>query len=265
MKLIFTLVFLTELFSYGFSVRKDTKTIEKNNKVTKALEQAPVKSQTEDFSAIKSPVFKKSIAKVTASRPDFNKKALKEAFIFLDENHLKLKTENTCLEKNNQRNREKIRNLSCMVVADYSKEKTKKRLLVINPTTGESEYFYTAHGKGSNPPKEKETALKAVRFSNKSGSLMTSLGFYLTDKLYNSQKSTFGPGPENGLRLDGLNCSNNKAKSRYIVMHTAKYVPPKTTVDANPGNSEGCVTLPKNRKDILKKCENGALVFAFSE
>ena len=265
MKLILLLLLSTQFFSHSFSVRKEPKVNKDEPTVEEVMKTSKPQASSKELTDINSPIFKESFKKVSLKRPDFNKKALKKAFTFLDENHLKIKTENTCFEKNNIRNKEKIRNLSCMVIADYSKEKTKKRLLVINPTTGDSEYFYTAHGKGSNPPDKKETALKAVRFSNTSGSLMTSLGFYLTDKLYNSQKSTFGPGPGNGLRLDGLNCSNNKAKSRYIVMHTADYVPPKTTVNASPGNSEGCVTVPENRKDILKKCENGALVFAFSE
>ena len=148
------------------------------------------------------------------------------------------------------------------MVVDYTKSKLNKRLLILYPKTGESELFYTAHGKGSNEPKKRETGLSAIRFSNVSGSNMTSLGFYLTDHLYSSQKDTFGPGPHNGLKLDGLNCTNNLARKRYIVMHTAKYVPPKNSLKPHVGNSEGCITLPKERKDILKKCEHGALVYA---
>ena len=156
-----------------------------------------------------------------------------------------LDKESLCLKADNKNNRIKIRNPKCLVVADYTKSKLERRLLVVDPTTGESELFYTAHGKGSNQPEERETGLKAIRFSNKSGSNMTSLGFYLTDNLYSSQKDTFGPGPENALKLDGLNCTNNNARMRYIVMHTAKYVPPKVSETPEVGNSEGCVTLPK--------------------
>lgn len=94
---------------------------------------------------------------------------------------------------------------------------------------------------------------------------MTSLGFYLTDNLYTSYKDTFGPGPHNGLKLDGLNCSNNNARMRYIVLHTAQYVPTLKSKKPTVGNSEGCITLPKERKDVLKKCEKGALVYAYKK
>jgi 6-pyruvoyl-tetrahydropterin synthase len=186
----------------------------------------------------------------------YDTKALKLALNFLDKNKDSLQKKGLCLSKNNTQ---------CLVVADYTLPKNKKRLLVYNLKDKSSELFYTAHGKGSNEPDKRETGLMPVRFSNTNGSNMTSLGFYLTDQLYNSQKDTFGPGPRNGLRMDGLNCTNNKAKGRYIVMHTAQYVPPKNTDGSGVGNSEGCITLPKLRKDILEMCKGGALVYAHGE
>lgn len=202
------------------------------------------------------------LQKVKKTHKSYDTLALQKALSYYRENKEALKKEGLCFSPDNKANRERIRNHSCLVVADYTKDKLKKRLLILNPETGESELFFTAHGKGSNEPDKRETGLQAVRFSNKNGSNMTSLGFYLTDHLYNSVKDTFGPGPKNGLKLDGLNCTNNNARKRYIVMHTAKYVPPKNSLKPEVGNSEGCVTLPKERKDILEKCKDGALVYA---
>jgi len=199
---------------------------------------------------------------VENAHKSYDTKPLKIALDYYKKNLKSFNSEGLCLNSDNKNNRKRIRNSNCLVVADYTKPKLTKRLLVLNPITGESELFYTAHGKGSNVPSKRETGLNAVRFSNTSGSNMTSLGFYLTDHLYNSQKDTFGPGPKNGLKLDGLNCTNNKARKRYIVMHTARYVPPKNSLEPKVGNSEGCVTLPKERKDILERCKDGALVYA---
>lgn len=208
-----------------------------------------------------------SYKKLMKERPNFSTKALFDAFVFFDRNKDEIqKTKGSiCFKEDNKRNREKIRNLNCMVVADYSKSKKNPRLLYINPQTGKSELFYTAHGKGSHKKEEIETGTLAERFSNIEGSNMTSLGFYLTDHLYTSKKTTFGPGPHNGLKLDGINCSNNNARKRYIVMHTADYVPSLEVGSKDIGNSEGCVTFPEARKEILKKCQGGALVYAFYE
>ncbi len=208
-------------------------------------------------------VLNKTYLKVTSHHQDFSKKALMKAFTFLDQNYDSLKPDGLCLNKDNIRNRKKIRNKSCLVISDYTKSKTTPRLLLINPQNGESELFYTAHGKGSHNPNEIETGHIAKRFSNVSGSNMTSLGFYLTDNPYSSKKSTFGPGPFNGLKMDGLNCTNNNARMRYIVLHTADYVQPIEGDPKKIGNSEGCVTFPEMRKDVIQKCKGGALVYAF--
>lgn len=220
----------------------------------------------EDVDRLTSPIFKTSMDKVLKEQKTFSSKAVKKAFKFLDQHEMDItKAEGVCLNKDNKRNRKKIRNKNCLVVADYTKTKKTPRLLLINPLTGSSELFYTAHGKGSHNPNEIETGELAKRFSNKSGSNMTSLGFYLTDFLYTSKKETFGPGPRNGLKLDGISCSNNNAKMRYVVMHTADYVPSLSAGPEKIGNSEGCITFPEKRSDVLKICKQGALVYAFYE
>jgi hypothetical protein len=256
-KLIFSTVFLMSLNVYGFS-KKPQKVQEQVVQTVSAAKQTLITSSLKDAN------FQKSLTKVLKEQQAFSRDAVTKAFTFLDLYGDDItKADSICLSSDNKRNRTKIRNKNCLVVADYTKNKKNPRLLLINPFNGDSELFYTAHGKGSHNPEEIETGEVAKRFSNKSGSNMTSLGFYLTDFLYTSQKDTFGPGPSNGLKLDGINCSNNNAKKRYIVMHTADYVPSLKSGPDKIGNSEGCVTFPEKRSDVLKKCRQGALVYAF--
>lgn len=197
--------------------------------------------------------------------PQISREAFINALSFYEDSQFSLKKEGLCFSEDNKNNRLKIRNLSCVIIADYSQSKRKPRLLFLDPVSKTSEVFYTAHGKGSNAPQERESGEIAIQFSNRSGSNMTSLGYYLTDQLYTSQKKTFGPGPRNGLKLDGISCSNNKARKRYVVFHTAQYVPEISAGPEGVGNSEGCITLPKNRKDVLKACAGGALVYAYAK
>ena len=214
--------------------------------------------------SFQSKTLEKSLDLVLEGQKGFSSEALKNAFEFFDKYKDDInQADSICLSDDNKKNRKQIRNQNCLVVADYTKSKKKPRLLLIDPQNGESELFFTAHGKGSHKPGEIETGDLAERFSNQSGSNMTSLGFYLTDFLYTSKKDTFGPGPRNGLKLDGINCSNNNAKMRYIVMHTADYVPAILKGPQGIGNSEGCITFPEKRNDVLNKCKHGALVYAF--
>ncbi|MCO5113444.1 MAG: murein L,D-transpeptidase catalytic domain family protein [Bdellovibrionaceae bacterium] len=184
-----------------------------------------------------------------------------KVFLFLDKNHEKLDPKEVCLATDNKSNREKIRNLNCLVIVDYTKSKMEKRLHLVDLKDNKVHSVYTAHGKGSNIDGN-EIDLTASRFSNTSGSLQTSLGFYLSAEPYNSYKDTFGPGPQNGIKLDGISCTNNNARKRYIVMHTAKYVPEEVTDEKSIGYSEGCITFTSAQKSLMHKCMHGALVYA---
>ncbi len=89
-------------------------------------------------------------------------------------------------------------------------------------------HTWSAHGEGSGRE-------MATRFSNRPGSLQTSLGFYLTAEEYIGKNGR-------SLRLDGLDEGfNTNARRRYVVMHGADYVS-QDTIDALGylGNSEGC-------------------------
>lgn len=236
-----------------------------SSKSDKKMVKDPIQKTKPQGQSLKNTNLNSSLKKVLFKHKSFSTKAVIKAFTFLDSNFEGLHPKSLCLSKDNIRNRKIIRNKKCLVIADYSKSKRVPRLLVINPLTGESELFFTAHGKGSHAKGSIDTGHMAKRFSNIEGSNMTSLGFYLTDNPYNSSKSTFGPGPRNGLKMDGLNCSNNNARKRYVVLHTADYVQPLNGDPNKMGNSAGCVTVPELRKDIIQKCSGGALVYAHRE
>lgn len=191
--------------------------------------------------------------------PTINSRAVNAAFKFFMKNKDRMVPKDLCLSKDNKENRAKIRNRSCLIIADYTKSKLSQRLHILKLDENKIYNLYTAHGKGSNINKDDQMATK---FSNTSGSLQTSLGFFLTAETYTSYKDTFGPGPNNGIKLDGLSCSNNKARSRYVVLHTAKYVREEAKENSDIGYSEGCVTVAPSYKEVILSCANGTLVYA---
>lgn len=194
--------------------------------------------------------------------PEINPKALNKTFKFFLKHKGGLITKDLCLGKDNLKNKNTIRNQDCIIIADYTKTKLQKRLHVFKLKDEKIYSFYTAHGKGSNKRKD---ALRATKFSNTPNSLQTSLGFYLTDTSYTSSKDTFGPGPNNGIKLDGLSCTNNNARRRYIVLHTAKYVTEDIKNEDSIGYSEGCITFPPTQQKIMLTCTEGALLYTHAD
>jgi hypothetical protein len=194
--------------------------------------------------------------------PNINSAALNSAFKFFLKHKDNLITKDLCLGKDNISNTKKIRNQNCLVIADYTKSKLEPRLHIFKFNENKIYNLHTAHGKGSNT---KEKDLVASKFSNTPNSLQTSLGFFLTDVSYSSGKPTFGPGPNNGIKLDGLSCTTNNARRRFIVMHTARYVTDEIKDEDSIGYSEGCITLPPSQKDLMLTCTGGALVYTHAQ
>lgn len=208
----------------------------------------------------KDSAFFKAYSSLKAQVP-IEQKVWDKVFLFLENNHKKLNPKEVCLASDNKDNRERIRNLNCLIIVDYTKSKMEKRLHLIDLKANKVHSVYTAHGKGSNTDGN-ELDLIASKFSNTPGSLQTSLGFYLSAEPYNSYKDTFGPRPHNGVKLDGISCTNTNARKRYVVMHTALYVPDEVTDEKSIGYSEGCVTFTPSQKDLMHQCMHGALVYA---
>lgn len=146
-------------------------------------------------------------------------------------------------------NQAHIPNKSSLTVVDFSPFSGVSRMYVIDMATGKVWTLHVAHGSGSDP---KSTGY-ATKFSNTSGSLMTSLGFYRTAETYTGKHGV-------SLRLDGLSSTNSKARARAIVVHSATYV-----VDSNvkEGRSNGCLAVSVANKDkLLGKIKNGSIIYA---
>lgn len=118
--------------------------------------------------------------------------------------------------------------------------------------------FMVAHGRGSAVDRRGVP----TRFSNRRGSLASSLGLFLARESYPFRGSAGGrPYRSIGLRLEGLSGSmNDNALARRVVAHGAPYV----TRD-RAGRSEGCPAMePQRAERLLPQLADGGLVYLFS-
>lgn len=140
-----------------------------------------------------------------------------------------------------------------LVVIDYSKPSTEPRLWVFDLDKRKLLFEeLVAHGKNSG-------GNATERFSDKPGSLMSSLGVFLTSDTYQGRNGY-------SLRLLGLEPGfNGRSLERAIVMHGADYVSGNSARSLGRlGRSWGC---PAVRRDIAKRLidtvKNGAVLFSY--
>ncbi len=163
-----------------------------------------------------------------------------EAFETALKGFLKLQTENT------------IVNTKYLSIIDMSLSANEDRFFLIDM---ESKKIIlknkVAHGRNSGSE-------YATIFSNKIGSYQSSLGFFKTAETYNGKHGL-------SLRLDGLEFSNNNARSRAIVIHSADYVSEKFIFkNGRLGRSLGCPALPKEGfSEIIEKIKEGSLLYVY--
>lgn len=145
-------------------------------------------------------------------------------------------------------NRSKIKNLRYVTIVDFTQRASAQRMYVIDMSTGAVRRFLASAGRASDPDNDGW----ATKFSNTSGSNMTSLGFYLTGGLY------YG-GNGRSMYMHGLETSNSNAYRRAIVMHGADYVTPGWA-----GRSLGCPAIEqKYVNDLLPKLQGGSLMYHY--
>ena len=145
-----------------------------------------------------------------------------------------------------------------LVVVDYSKPSSEKRLTVVDLKSGVSKMnSRVAHGVNSG-------LLYATNFSNTVGSRKSSLGLYELSEEFRGKHGT-------SFRLDGLDRSvNDNARRRGIIVHSADYA----TTDAmrknrheyhRLGRSAGCLALSdKDMARLDRKLVRPAYVFAYA-
>jgi hypothetical protein len=150
---------------------------------------------------------------------------------------------------------ENLKKKNIITIIDFSKPSTEKRFFVIDLENEQLLYnCYVAHGKNSGD-------IYAVSFSNVSGTLKSSLGFYLTAETY------FG---DHGysLRLDGTEKGiNDNAREREIVIHGADYVGDDFIKRyGRLGRSWGCPALPPElSKKIIDLISGGSCLYIYGK
>lgn len=146
-------------------------------------------------------------------------------------------------------NASRIPNKRYLSVVDFKPRSSHSRLFVINMSTGAVWTMHMAHGSGSDPGRSGY----ATRFSNVSGSLKSSLGYYRTAETYTGKHGR-------SLRLDGLSSTNSNVRARAIVVHAAAYVYDSNVVQ---GRSSGCLAVSQSNKDrLVDLIKGGSIIYA---
>jgi hypothetical protein len=147
-----------------------------------------------------------------------------------------------------------IRNADVLSIIDFSLPSTQKRLFVIDMLNGRLLFnTFVAHGRNSG-------TVMATRFSNRTNSYMSSLGFYLTGEPFMGSHGY-------SLRLEGIERGwNDHAFARRIIMHPADYVS-EEHIDqwGYLGRSEGCPAIPETlNAPIIDQIKGGSCLFLYA-
>lgn len=145
-------------------------------------------------------------------------------------------------------------NNTVLSVIDFSLPSTQKRFFVIDLNNNSLLYHtYVSHGKNSGK-------LMARRFSNRSSSYQSSLGFYTTGDTYFGKHGF-------SLRLIGEEKGiNDKALQRGIVIHSADYASERfARQQGYLGRSLGCPAVPEEiHKALIETIQHGSCLFIYS-
>lgn len=147
------------------------------------------------------------------------------------------------------------RSNNILTIVDFSKPSNVKRLYVIDIDHKEIVLSsLVSHGKGTGD-------LYARSFSNKTGTLKSSHGFFLTGERYDGKNGY-------SLRLYGLEPGrNNNAYARTLVIHAARYADESFLEKyGRLGRSKGCLALPrKMNAKIIDIIYGGSVCYVHSE
>lgn len=142
---------------------------------------------------------------------------------------------------------------STLSVIDFSKPSTQPRLWVFDLASQRLLFEeLVAHGRNTGHN-------MATKFSNRSGSHMSSLGVFRTAESYVGANGY-------SLRLDGLEPGfNDLARERAIVIHGAPYVAPDIArTQGRLGRSLGCPAVrPAVARELIDRIRGGSVVFAY--
>lgn len=137
-------------------------------------------------------------------------------------------------------------------VCDFSQPSQKKRLYVIDIKSFKVLMnTYVAHGKRSG-------LHYASKFSNRTESHQSSLGFYITKGTYFGKHGL-------SLRLTGVDKGyNHNAEKRAIVVHGARYIGESRSDAAYMGRSFGCPAVPQaEASKVINMIKDGTCLFIY--
>jgi len=147
----------------------------------------------------------------------------------------------------------RIHKRSVLSICDFSQSCCNRRMYVIDVLHRKLLYrTYVAHGQNSGEE-------YASTFSNEPESFKSSLGFYVTDRIYYGRNGL-------SLRLNGVDSGyNDMASKRKIVLHGSSYVGDKYMQDFGTlGTSLGCPALPSAISGrIIRAVKNGSCLFIY--
>lgn len=140
-----------------------------------------------------------------------------------------------------------------LTVIDYSLPSTEPRLWVIDRLERRVlRRLLVAHGKGSGEN-------YATRFSNREGSLQSSVGLFLTEESYVGRNGY-------SMRLRGLEPGiNDRARERTLVVHGAAYARAEfARRHGRLGRSWGCPAVaPEVARELIDELREGSLLFVY--
>ena len=146
-----------------------------------------------------------------------------------------------------------IRNTSILSICDFSQSSCARRMYVLDLQHQKLLYqTYVAHGQNSGSE-------YAESFSNEQDSYKSSLGFYVTQKIYYGRNGL-------SLHLNGVDKGyNDKAMKRNIVLHGSTYVGDQYLQNFGTlGTSLGCPAIPAAISGrIIRKVRNGSCFFIY--
>ena len=225
---LLTLLFLC-LFSFGFINKTDD-----DGETKKATEPTLLAANNKVIVKSSTQVFFENIEENNLSLPQF------ECFSKAFEGYNQLKSQG-------------IIQKDLLTVIDFSLSSNEKRLWVIDMVSKKVVLrSLVAHGRNSGEE-------FATKFSNKSESYQSSLGFYTTGEVYQGKHGL-------SLRLDGLEYGiNDNARNRAVVIHGADYASEKfAKTHGRLGRSQGCPAVPYSvHKNFINTIKDKSCLFIY--
>lgn len=146
-----------------------------------------------------------------------------------------------------------IPNRDRIYIVNFTQHSAEPRMYELDVISGEARMFHTAHGVGSDP----FHSGYAHGFSNIMDSNASSLGAYRT------AGQSWGMRHGDNVLLDGLEETNDAARDRAIIVHSADYCEPEWLArEGKLGRSFGCFATSRATLDFLRpRMDDGRLLY----